>query len=207
MPKLIKLPHAEAVTSEPFTSVLQRRETCREYSSEPVTLEQLGLLLHAAQGLRGSGAKLVSPSAQEQYPLKVYLVANRVDDIQPGLYRYHGMNHGLETLSLNGLGELFENAAIGEQPWVSQAAMIIVLTADIEKMNHHFASQPPLNQRGERYAYIETGAVAQNVHLQATSLDLGMVLVGGYDNEAVKHLLNQPEELEPVALICIGNRQ
>jgi hypothetical protein len=32
-----------------------------------------------------------------------------------------------------------------------------------------------------------------------------MVLVGGFNNEAVKTILKLPPELEPSALLCFGN--
>jgi nitroreductase len=108
-------------------------------------------------------------------------------------------------LKLGHFSGLLENAAIGEQPWIGSAAAIVILAGNIQSMNQHFSEQPPVNMRGERYNYIEVGAVAQNMHLQGTALNLGMVLVGGFSDEAVKAILNQNSKLEPCALLCIGN--
>ena len=72
-------------------------------------------------------------------------------------------------------------------------------------MNAHFGQQPPEGQRGTRYSYIETGAAAQNVHLQATALGLGMVLVAGFDDHAVSRALSLPAHLSPTALLCLGH--
>jgi nitroreductase len=62
-----------------------------------------------------------------------------------------------------------------------------------------------LKKHGERYNYIEVGAIAQNMQLQGVALNIGMVLVGGFNNEGVKTILKLPPELEPSALLCFGN--
>lgn len=182
-----------------------QRETRREYLETPLSLTSLSHLLFAAQGRRGSGKKLQAPSAQEQYPLSSFVVANRVSEIEAGLYQYQNTDHSLVAIEPGLFAERLETAAIGQQPWVANAAAIIILAGNIQAMNQHFSEQPPLNKRGERYSYIEMGAAAQNMHLQATALDIGMVLVGGFNNEKIKTILNLAPELEPAALLCIGN--
>jgi len=79
----------------------------------------------------------------------------------------------------------------------------VVVMADMASMTAHFADQPPPSERGARYAWIETGALTQNIHLQATGLGLGVVLVGGFDDARVQATL--PEcALQPTALLCVG---
>jgi len=155
--------------------------------------------------MRGNGAKLVTPSAHEQYPIATYVVSRRVTGIEPGFYQYDNKSHSVDELLQGEFSTLLEKAALGEQPWIKNAAAIIVFAGNIESMNKHFADQPPLNARGERYNYIEVGAIAQNMQLQGTALDIGMVLVGGFNNTEVKDILQLPQSLEPSALVCIGN--
>ena len=114
-------------------------------------------------------------------------------------------DHSIVKIETGEFSKQLEDAAIGEQPWVGNAAAIIILAGNIQSMNQHFSEQPPLNKRGERYNYIEVGAAAQNMHLQATALDIGMVLVGGFNNDKVKTILKLSPKLEPSAFICIGN--
>ena len=200
----IKLNYVDLPDCTGFESILVQRQTVRDFSHQALAIEQLSRLLFAAQGQRPGSSKRTAPSAQEQYPLSTVVVVNRVKELAAGLYRYDGLNHTLEVLSTKVLADQLSQVAIGDQPWVEQSSVVIVLMGDIESMNRHFAAQPPRSQRGERYVYIEAGAVAQNIHLQATTLGLGMVLVGGFDNEQVKQILNQPTELEPLALLCVG---
>ena len=62
-------------------------------------------------------------------------------------------------------------------------------------------------ERGLRYVYMETGALAQNVHLSATELELGCVLVAGFDDIRAIEVLCLSSESDPVALLCIGHRR
>lgn len=201
----VALPDPDSSRSMSIETALRERKTKREYLPSSITLKNLSILLFAAQGKRGDGEKLTAPSAQEQYPMSVFIVANRVCDIESGIYQYEVANNAIQLLSKGNYGEMLGKTAIGDQPWVANSAATIVLAANIESMKKHFSEQAPLNERGERYVYIETGAIAQNIQLQGTSLGIGMVLVGGFDNNHAKSLLNLQSQLEPTALLCVGN--
>ena len=184
---------------------LSARETKREYLTSPLSLENLGLLLWAGQGLRGDNDKRTAPSAGGMYPLRLFVLAHKVEALEVGLYQYRPDSHSLETaqtVDTNGTAAEF---GIGEQPWLNEAAAIVIVTADMALMAEHFKDQPPTGQRGERYAYIETGAVAQNLQLQAGALQLGTVLVGGFHNDKVANVMALPKGMEATALLCIGN--
>lgn len=201
----VQLIQQELESAFSLESALRQRETKRDFSDIPLTLADLSMLLFAAQGRRGGGSKLLAPSAQEQYPLSTFAVANKVSELDQALYQYDNSDHSLKLIESGSYAGLLENTALGEQPWVGRAAAIVVLTANIQSMNQHFSTQPPINQRGERYSYIEVGAVAQNMQLQAAALGIAMVLVGGFDNEQVRSVVSLPSELEPAALLCFGN--
>jgi len=96
---------------------------------------------------------------------------------------------------------------IGDQPWLKEAALVIGVTAKLGDAVRHFESQPPQGARGARYVYMETGVLAQNVYLQSTVLGVGCVLVAGFDDSRVKEALSLPSDLEPTALLCIGQRR
>ncbi|MEP3163548.1 MAG: nitroreductase family protein [Marinobacter sp.] len=93
---------------------------------------------------------------------------------------------------------------MGDQPWLKEAAIVIGVTAEFDEAVQHFEAQPPHRERGARYVYMETGALAQNVHLQSSALGVGCVLVAGFNDSKVKEALRLPSDLEPTALLCIG---
>lgn len=51
---------------------------------------------------------------------------------------------------------------------------------------------------------MEAGHAAQNVSLQALSLDLDTVVIGAFDDDAVKRVIPLPPEEEPLAIMPVG---
>jgi SagB-type dehydrogenase family enzyme len=200
----LDLPPPTCSTTETVEQAISARRSCREYSDKPISLEKLSQLLWSAQGITGDDGQKAAPSAGRQYPLQVYVVVGAVSGLSVGLYRYNGRDHSLLTVSEDDLREVLRDAALEDQPWVGRATSIIVITADFGTTQHHFREQPPKGERGDRYVYIETGAVAENVHMQAIGLGIGVVLVAGFDDSKVRNALDLPQELEPTALLCIG---
>ena len=56
----------------------------------------------------------------------------------------------------------------------------------------------------ERYAWIEAGAAAQNIQLQATAEGLGSVLVAGFRDEATAAALALETPIMPLIHLCFG---
>jgi nitroreductase len=50
---------------------------------------------------------------------------------------------------------------------------------------------------------MEAGHAAQNIYLQSVSLNLGTVLIGGFNETLIKKTLNLNEE-EPLYILPIG---
>jgi len=85
-----------------------------------------------------------------------------------------------------------------DQEQVEQASHVIVVCSDpkaTEKMYGKFAKKAVTQQ---------AGAAIENMLLTATSLGLGSCYVGGFDDNAVKRLLQVPESLDVEALVAIG---
>ena len=51
---------------------------------------------------------------------------------------------------------------------------------------------------------MEVGHAAQNIYLQAVSLKLGTVVVGAFEDEKVKKILNMSENEQPLYIMPIG---
>jgi SagB-type dehydrogenase family enzyme len=59
-------------------------------------------------------------------------------------------------------------------------------------------------ERGLRYVHMEAGHAAQNVYLQAVSLNLGTVVCGAFDDARVAETLTLGSEEQPLYLMPIG---
>lgn len=60
--------------------------------------------------------------------------------------------------------------------------------------------------RGIRYVHMEAGHAAQNLCLQATAMDLGIVTVGAFHDEQVKEVLNLLDNEEPLYVVPVGRK-
>ena len=183
---------------------MRARRSVRKFSGRPVALELVEALIEVAQGTTSSDGKRAAPSAHALYPLRFRLAAGNIEGLNSGLYDCASGDRRLVLIADEDRRDLLERAALEDQPWVGRAAGILAICADMALACSSFAEQTPYGTRGERYAYIEAGAVAQNIQLTATRLGLGSVIVAGFRDEATAEVLLLPSPVSPVAHICFG---
>lgn len=179
--------------------VLQERRSSREYTGEPLTLQEVSQLLWAAQGITHPRGFRTAPSAGALYPLEVYVVVGDVENLAEGVYRYEPREHELLKVLDGDKRTELARAAL-KQDWVREAAVDIVFAAVYERTTVKYS------ERGIRYVHMEVGHAAQNLCLQATAMDLGIVTVGAFYDEQVKEVLNLPENEQPLYVVPIGKK-
>jgi SagB-type dehydrogenase family enzyme len=177
---------------------LFKRRSVREYSSVPLRLEEVSQLLWAAQGITSEVGGRTAPSAGGLYPLTVYLAAGGVVDLAPGVYRYVPDRQELSTVKGGDVRDEMSEASL-DQPWVKSCACSLVLSANYEITSAKYGD------RGTRYVQLEAGHVAQNICLQAITLNLGAVTVGAFNDARIKESLGIPDNESPIYIIPIGN--
>lgn len=204
---VFELPAPELQDSESLVGCIGARRSIRQYSKVPLPIGLLSQLLWAAQGITGPAHERTTPSAGGLYPLHLQIAVQRVSELDPGIYEYIAESHSLKLVGDRVPEDTLYELGIGDQPWLKEAAIVIGVAAKLGDAVQHFECQPPKGERGARYVYMETGALAQNVHLQGTALGVGCVLVAGFDDSRVREALRLPMDLEPTALLCVGQRQ
>ncbi len=192
MEKEMLLPRPQIKGKFSLEEAISKRRSKRRFNSQELTLAQISQLLWSAQGItdEGSGFR-AAPSAGALYPMEVYLLN------KDGLFHYLPEGHKLEQVLQKDLRRELAGAALG-QSFVAQAPAAIVIAAVYERVSRRYG------QRGRRYTDIEAGHIAQNIHLQAVALGLGSLPVGAFDDEAVKSLLELPDEEQPLYIIPVG---
>lgn len=188
-----------------FAELLRARRTVREFSDRPVPLGSVRRLLWAAQGVTAEDGRRTAPSAHALHPLRLFFAAGRVEGLDAGVYSVE--RRDTADLALQESGDVrvrLEAAALEDQPWIAESAGIITVCADLVTPVRDFADQPPYGQRGLRYVQIEAGAVAQNVHLQATADGIACVLVAGFRDEETARVLKLEPPVAPVLHMCLG---
>ncbi len=195
----LKLPQLPASARYPVEQLLAHRRSVREFADRVLSLEELGRLLWAAQGVTDAAGLRTAPSAGALYPLELVIAAGRVEGLQPGIYRYQPRTHGLRGMAQGDARARLAGPALG-QSWLADAAATLVFAAVLERTARKYG------RRAFQYICIEVGHAAQNVYLEAQSLGLGTVMVGAFDDGQVQRVLGLAEEETPLALMPLGRR-
>jgi SagB-type dehydrogenase family enzyme len=195
----IELPEVSLTGDGSLEQLLSQRRSIREYAEGTVSLNDVGQLLWAAQGITNARGLRTAPSAGALYPLELFLVVGEVNHLSPGVYHYRPDGHQLQKVVADDQRKDLGRAA-GSQDWIKEAAVVIVVTADYERTARKYAL------RAKRYVHIEVGHAAQNLLLQAEALNLATVPVGAFRDDEVARILQLPDELEPLMLLPVGRK-
>jgi SagB-type dehydrogenase family enzyme len=164
-----------------------RRESIRQYSSSPLTIEELSALLWATQGVRrvlnAATALRTVPSAGARHPFETYLAVDHVESLEPGLYRYLPFDGQLVRLELDReIGRKAASACLG-QNFVAQAAATFFWTVIPERTEWRY------DLAAHKVIAIDAGHVCQNLYLACEGIGAGACAIAAYDQEACDRLL------------------
>jgi SagB-type dehydrogenase family enzyme len=188
-----KLPPPRYDSEVSIEKTLLERRSIRSYKEEPLTLTELSQILWAAQGITEPKKGLrTAPSARAQFLIEVYVLPGNVTNLPTGTYKYQPQGHELIKMADGDKkAELFQ--AAGQAP-IKNAPAVLVFSGLSEK------TQRPA------WMYLEAGHAAQNVYLQAVSLKMGGVVMGGFKDEDVRKVLNLSEKEQPLYIMPIGKK-
>lgn len=194
---MIELPEPLTRGTMSVEEALTLRRSIRSYSDDPLEMNELAQLLWAAQGITNERGFRTAPSAGATFPLEVFVVANNVNDLPVGIYRYHPHDHVLELLREENVASPLFRACLS-QSMIMDGGAVLVLAAVFDRTTSRYG------QRGERYVHNEIGHVGQNIHLQAAALDLGTVVIGAYRDDEVEDILQLGEDYRVLYLMPVG---
>jgi SagB-type dehydrogenase family enzyme len=188
-----QLPPPPLVGKMSLEEAIRLRRSVREFTDKPLTIEQIGRLCWAAQGItdpqRGFRA---APSAGALYPMELYVVTP--DGVEHYLPKRHVLERHLpgdfrKTLHQDG----------GVQDAVEKAPATLVIAAEVSR------SAKKYRDRAERYCFMEAGHIAQNLLLEATALHLAGLPIGGLDDERAAAALKLPKGYRVLYVLPIGH--
>ena len=196
----MKLPRPKTHGEISLETAIKRRRTIRSFTPEPLSLEQCSQLLWAAQGItEDRGFKRSAPSGGALYPMDIYAVVggNCVKGMESGVYHYDPKGHAVSSVSEGDLRNKVAGAALS-QTWMATAPLNIVITSEYYRITTKYG------KRGIRYAIIEAGHIGQNILLQSEVMGLGAGLVGAFNDEKVRRVINIPPDHEPLLILPVG---
>lgn len=186
------LPPFRSTGTTSLEECLARRRSVREFAREALSEQEISQLAWAAQGITEPLEGLrTAPSAGALYPLQVYLVR------RDGAFRYLPQGHALERVADGDRRGPLAAAALA-QDWIASAPLVVVIAATFGRLRRRYGD------RAERYACLEAGHVAQNIHLEAVSLGLASVPVGAFEDDRVAGVLELRSGEHPLYLIAVG---
>ena len=89
----------------------------------------------------------------------------------------------------------FDCLVPGNQSWMKDAPVLMLVCAD-SLFGH--------NQQPNRWAQYDTGAAAENLCLQASSMGLMAHQMGGFNAELAREKFGIPTQYTPMAMLCVG---
>lgn len=171
-----------------FEQALATRRSVRQFTGQPFNFVQIGQLAWAGQGITEPQKGFrTAPSAGAIYPIKLYFATDQ------GLFVYNPKGHRLEkTLEPDIRG------ALAGQEAVAKAGCDIIIAGSQSKLAARFSD------KAKEYMLLEAGHIAQNIQLQAVCLELGSVVIGGFDANQVHKVCKLPKDMEPLLIISVG---
>jgi SagB-type dehydrogenase family enzyme len=203
------LPAARVPTCTLWDAIRDRRSQ-RSFGDEWVTAGELAALLEAGYGVTGALESPVGsfalplrtvPSGGALYPLELYAVALRVEELDAALYHFDPLLRSLEVVRAS--VDAADTAELSTYPEiVSGCCALIVIAAIFGRTRFKYGL------RGYRFALLEAGHVAQNIVLTSTALGLAAVPLGGfYDRRTDEFLGLDGVNESTLYTIAVGREQ
>ncbi len=205
----IKLPFDEG---SPLAEVLARRRTTRVFDRDrTMELGDLSALLRWTFGAHGYarahddfvGVAKTSPSAGGLHPVEAYPLLLRVAGARPGLYHYDAGRHALTELRRLDVEDA-ENFAVrcgAGQPWLRDAAAIVLLTARFERTFWKYRG----NDRAFTALLMDAAHLSQTFQLLATERGIGAMVTAAVNAAEVDEELDVDGYSEgALALLACG---
>ncbi|MBN2107485.1 MAG: SagB/ThcOx family dehydrogenase [Deltaproteobacteria bacterium] len=183
--KVLPLPPVRPEGQAGFWDTIINRRSQRDFTKEPLALDELALLIFATQGITekwGDTMFRAAPSAGALYPIETYIHANRVTGLDCGIYHLNTARQALEFIRPGDCSPSLAIAALG-QDMVRDSAAVFLWTAIPGRSTWKY------HERAYRYIYLDAGHIGQNLCLAATALGLGCCTIGAFFDTEVNEII------------------
>lgn len=203
----VALPAAKEmeIPSADLREVLEGRRSVRRYTADPLTLTELSWLLWATQGVQTRSERhtlRTVPSAGARHPFETVILANRVEGLEPGLWRYLALSHELAEydLATPQLAEVVTEMCLG-QSFVAESAATFLWICDAYRTRWRYP------ERGWRLVFVDVGHVCQNLYLAAEAIGCGCCAILAFGDPQMNELLRLDGEERFLAYVATVGRK
>jgi SagB-type dehydrogenase family enzyme len=183
----VALPSRLPATSE-FERVLLARKTHRRFAKRAIPLAAVSRLLSLVWGVQsylrspifGNLAHKTSPSGGARHPGEVYLVAQQVEGLAPGIYHYDAQRHHLATVHIGPMRGRTARYGVGQRH-VRAAPALFIMTAVFPRTIWKYHAS-----RAYRVVLLDAGHLCQTFCLAATAIGLGPFCTAALDDTLIE---------------------
>ena len=214
-----------------FDRLLDARTTCRNFDPDArvslATFSQVMARVFGARGMMEHGpdlavVKRTSPSGGALHPTECWLVVQRVEGVEPGLYRYRMDGHQLERVTpqvlppqandvvTQPLGDAvpsawdaaavrnFARIAVAGQSWFEDAPVLCILASRFQRNFWKYRN----HAKAYRVTILDVGHLSQTLQLCATQAGLAPFITAAINEIDIERAYGLTGYLEGPLAIC-----
>lgn len=188
----INLP--KPIVNQPSMSVteaLATRHSVREYSSEPLTLQELSNLCWAAFGVSRDNEHRTAPTARNMKEIRLYAITEQ------GAYEYLPVENTLKLVAKGDHRRLVAGGKGFSQDFVLKAPVSLLMVIDFNL----FGQQ---DEKALMMGCVDAGNVSENINLYCQAVGLATVPRATMDTDALRNLLGLTDKQLPIMNNTVG---
>lgn len=195
----------EEITAS-FLDTLKGRKSRRKFSEEQISFNELSFMLWSTQGVKkivnsGYATLRTVPSAGARHPFETYIIAQKVQGLNPGLYRYLPLEHKLVSHGdVQDIRGKLDDATM-DQKFIAASAVTFIWAAVPYRTEWRY------EHAAAKYIALDAGHVCQNLYLAAEAVGAGVCAVATYDQQKMDELIGADGKDEfTVYLAAVGKQ-
>lgn len=189
----IRLPEPSRAAM-PLGQALEARATHREFSSAPLSDQELSDLLWTANGYnRPAERKRTAPTAINRQEIDLYVC--RAD----GAYLWDAAENTLRQVCADDLRGLTGRMNAGAGNFALAAPVALVYVIDFARQGMQERPQDAF-----KYASVDCGFIGQNIYLHCAAAGLNTVFLGSLKPEEISKALGLPKTSVPLFAQTVG---
>lgn len=173
----------------PFSQVLGRRRSSRDFSTQRVDEALLSAVLWAAAGQTLADGHRTAASALDSRETDVYVF----DDL--GVWKYDAKENALVLCTK---GDKRSLTTLGQE-FVKTAPVTLMFTVDTARL-----LQALQGEAGKTCMTVDAALMMQNAQLACTAMGLASVPRASFDRDVVRKAADLPEKFVPVIALTLG---
>ncbi|MBR8830296.1 MAG: hypothetical protein N5P05_003391 [Chroococcopsis gigantea SAG 12.99] len=176
-----------------------KRRSCRAYSGDSLSLDQLKALLHFTYHPEDYLDQELdrSPDYFDLSLLETFIAVSGVDGLEEGCYYYAPRARELRQIRFKNFRAELHFLCLG-QDLGRDAGAVVFHTADLKKAVARWGD------RSYRYLHMDAGHLGQRLNLAAVYLNLGVSGIAGFFDDQVNEVLGIPADEAVIYITTLG---